>query len=577
MLLAAAALTACGGGSSTPSAAATLSGKVIDGYIEGATVCLDLNNNQACDSSEPSAKTGADGSYKLDISSVSADVLKTAHLFTVVPTTAKDADDAGKTLAEAGKSGFNLLAPAAAFSAGSDGSISGAVVSPLTTLVSHQMLTSKTTLDTSEKYVRERLNLATNTDLRQDFVAQKDAALTEKAQMLASAIGEVKAKALADTTSKPTDQQALVAALTYLQTQVANLQTAYDAAKASNSSAKPAALAKTAVAADAAKVDPASLVAEAKKTTDSTAVTSSTLETIINAGFYGADHVLENCGTGNSSCTPYYWKVQGSGGKVTLDNDYDLIGGAWVKQTGSSSNSLELDSKGQWVPENGGTTTYSVDSSGVATVTFGSGRTERMTTRKVDASGKTFKELGLTTPTGYDTITMPSGSELYWLELASNQDKYYLYTGNKVSGYSSSSNSQVNYTTLADYIKAYTTATTTYPVYTGWSGLCYSFDSTGRSDAGGNLTLWSCNSSSSSKIGTSTYEIRTVSGQQMLIIKAQAPENGLGRLIMFAVKDGYLFGGWYQSAAVPSTHDPKFNKTMMNAILAAGKKPAVLD
>lgn len=55
-------LAACGGGKT-----ATFGGKVIDGYIEGATVCLDLNANQACDSVEPSDVSKADGTYSLDI------------------------------------------------------------------------------------------------------------------------------------------------------------------------------------------------------------------------------------------------------------------------------------------------------------------------------------------------------------------------------------------------------------------------------------------------------------------------------------------------------------------------------
>ena len=66
----AASLAACGGGgdSGQPSAGGgttpttptpTITGKAIDGYLAGATVCLDLNNNGVCDAGEPSAITGA--------------------------------------------------------------------------------------------------------------------------------------------------------------------------------------------------------------------------------------------------------------------------------------------------------------------------------------------------------------------------------------------------------------------------------------------------------------------------------------------------------------------------------------
>ena len=164
-ILSLAVLTACGGGGGSASSPTTFSGVVVDGYIEGATVCLDLNANQACDPGEPSATSKVGGAYSLDVSGVDADKLKSVHLLTVVPDSAKDADDGGKTLKEAGKKTFNLLAPVAAF-VNSDGSLKSAVISPLTTLVSHEMITGSNTLETSEKYVRSRLDLASDTDLR---------------------------------------------------------------------------------------------------------------------------------------------------------------------------------------------------------------------------------------------------------------------------------------------------------------------------------------------------------------------------------------------------------------------------
>jgi len=46
----------------------TIQGKVVDGYLNGATVCLDLNRDGVCGSDEPSVLSNKDGSYKLDIS-----------------------------------------------------------------------------------------------------------------------------------------------------------------------------------------------------------------------------------------------------------------------------------------------------------------------------------------------------------------------------------------------------------------------------------------------------------------------------------------------------------------------------
>jgi hypothetical protein len=44
------------------------SGKAIDGYLAGSSVCLDLNINDACDQDEPTTKTGSDGAYTLTFS-----------------------------------------------------------------------------------------------------------------------------------------------------------------------------------------------------------------------------------------------------------------------------------------------------------------------------------------------------------------------------------------------------------------------------------------------------------------------------------------------------------------------------
>ena len=68
-----AALTACGGGggSGTSTTTATtntqLTGKAIDGYLAGATVCFD-NGHGACDPSLPSTTTDASGNYTLNVS-----------------------------------------------------------------------------------------------------------------------------------------------------------------------------------------------------------------------------------------------------------------------------------------------------------------------------------------------------------------------------------------------------------------------------------------------------------------------------------------------------------------------------
>lgn len=70
-----ATLTACGGGGggdgpSSPPVAnppGTISGTVaVNGFVQNAVVCLDLDNNSACDPTDPtSGKTGSDGAYRI--------------------------------------------------------------------------------------------------------------------------------------------------------------------------------------------------------------------------------------------------------------------------------------------------------------------------------------------------------------------------------------------------------------------------------------------------------------------------------------------------------------------------------
>jgi len=117
-------LAACGGGggssstASTPTTTTTLSGKVIDGYITGATVCLDVNSNNKCDAGEPTITSGENGAWSLP---PYAGSIAGLQVIAEVGATATDMDTgvigAGNT--------YSLLAPAAA----------SATVTPFSTLV----------------------------------------------------------------------------------------------------------------------------------------------------------------------------------------------------------------------------------------------------------------------------------------------------------------------------------------------------------------------------------------------------------------------------------------------------------
>jgi hypothetical protein len=184
-LIAAATLAACGGGGgglTVVNGVSTMSGTVIDGYIENAKVCLDLNGNLLCDANEPSTTTDKDGKYSI---SYDGDIAG-KHIIAVVTAESKDADDNGKTLAEAGKEAFNLAAPAAKPEA----------VTPLTTLVTHAML-ADTSIKSDEagfKKAEDIVKASTGIQvalLSNNFVAKPDTAAQDLAKVITVALGDV--------------------------------------------------------------------------------------------------------------------------------------------------------------------------------------------------------------------------------------------------------------------------------------------------------------------------------------------------------------------------------------------------
>lgn len=154
-------LTACGGGGTpnekSPAVSNVLSGAVIDGYIEGANVCLDLNSNGACDTGEPLAKTDGDGKFKLEVGAASTVGL---NLVVDIPKDAKDSDDNGKTLEQAGKSAYTMATTADQPN----------VITPLTTLVVGKVKTDAITVAAAKAQVLKDHGLPEDTNLHEDHI-----------------------------------------------------------------------------------------------------------------------------------------------------------------------------------------------------------------------------------------------------------------------------------------------------------------------------------------------------------------------------------------------------------------------
>ncbi len=138
---------------------ATLTGRVADGYIRGATVCIDLNENGSCDADEPVATTGDGGVYELTL----ADGAQGKPILADIPATAIDEDDnmpIGKRMM------FSAPPSQREF------------ISPITTLV-QQELENNPSVDIAEAEasVKQELGLSTEDDdasLFTDYVAEGD-------------------------------------------------------------------------------------------------------------------------------------------------------------------------------------------------------------------------------------------------------------------------------------------------------------------------------------------------------------------------------------------------------------------
>ncbi len=155
----AAAVAGCGGSSSSLTgggASYEATGAVADGYLVGATVCLDLNENNVCDTGEPFATSGENGAFTLT-TSTQTDL--DAPIVVEVGAETID-EDTGAAVGAA----YTLTAPAGS-----------SFVSPITTLVNHFATQNPTfTADEVEAIVHARLGAGAGLDIMADYVANGD-------------------------------------------------------------------------------------------------------------------------------------------------------------------------------------------------------------------------------------------------------------------------------------------------------------------------------------------------------------------------------------------------------------------
>ena len=177
-IISAGIIAGCGSsGTNTPTT--SISGKVADGYLVGATVFLDKNGNYKLDVGEPSTTTDANGAYTLTVEP--ADV----GTYPIVAMATKGVTidmDSGSPVANS----YVLSMPAAAIS----GTVSSNFISPMSSQLREMMETGNyATMQQAMIDLRAKLGMPAGTNMLADYMAANDTNMHISAQNMASMMG----------------------------------------------------------------------------------------------------------------------------------------------------------------------------------------------------------------------------------------------------------------------------------------------------------------------------------------------------------------------------------------------------
>ena len=514
------ALAGCGGGGGGGSSpAAGLSGKVIDGPISGATVCLDLDSNNACDTGEPSAVTDSTGNYKLPSYSGSIDGL---HIIAMVPAGAIDLDTNTAVVTP-----YVLSAPAS----------NPSHVTPLTTLVSAQMLANPAlTAAQAERATLASSNLTGQTTSLLGVDVTTNSGLHKVAQAVAGAIAKT-SDALKNnatftnaagqsnygTASSLAGTQAIRLTQTSLLQQMQNSDGSIANSYLISGSVDDSAIN---VLVTNSVNNMISMVAASTKAGKSSAVDMSAA---LRDGIYGfsyagggsyldGSNVMQNIGQRHykfelmsSSSNGGKYRDVGGVWRKSSDPMYDLINGAWVAEYSNAAGTVTSQRNPPTVSGNCFTaqqTPNGINLTACAT--------------KVDLASKKLSDFNFDCkdPSGASiagcnvNATFPAGSVGYNLQVSYDESQYQLYI--PVNGNSVSSN-------MTNFIANYMQGQGNYRVYGGKSGSSdikmniASYDSTTKTG----VTNWYDNTSGSiGAVGdTAPFTVTTLNGVDVLTVR----------------------------------------------------------
>lgn len=171
----AAVIAGCGS-DDTSGQPSVLEGRVADGYLRAAKVCVDRNSNNACDESEPSTESQDGGQWSIQVDG--GDIGQYPIVVEAIAGITIDEDD-GLPI----RQDYILATPKEAQS----------FVSPLTTLVKYEVDSYGKSYQDAKESIRLKAGLSHAANVIEDFVAKKSAGDSDavKAHALAQAVMKV--------------------------------------------------------------------------------------------------------------------------------------------------------------------------------------------------------------------------------------------------------------------------------------------------------------------------------------------------------------------------------------------------
>lgn len=184
-LLAVGIIAGCGGSGTNMMASqqgnstSSISGKVADGYLVGATVFLDKNGNYLLDQGEPSATSDQNGAYTLTVDSADVGKYPIVAMATKGVTIDKDTGTAVQN-------SYILSMPATAMS----GTVNSNFISPMSSQLREMMETGKyATMQQAMNDLGMKLGMPAGTDMLADYMAANNTTMHTAARNMAGLMG----------------------------------------------------------------------------------------------------------------------------------------------------------------------------------------------------------------------------------------------------------------------------------------------------------------------------------------------------------------------------------------------------